>query len=226
MSTQSAATTKAKGAHMNKPKTSRGMSTMNRIIKAAEKEFGKRGYYNTAISDIATAAKVAPGTIYIYFTDKYSLYCHLLKTYGHQIRRNIAEAVKGITDRLEIERVGLLSFLQHVRRQPYMYKIIWESLYINPDLFVEYYEDFAKRYKTQLDQAGHEVTQMDSTVMAYILMGISNFIGLKYVFFDHEADLNQVVDQVMRFYRHGFVGAGQVKADALVGGEAIQALRT
>lgn len=201
---------------MIKPKTSRGLSTMNRIIKAAEKEFGKKGYYNTSVNDIATAAKVAPGTIYIYFEDKYSLYCHLLKQYGHEIRKNIAEATKNLKDRLEIEQTGLLSFLKQVRKQPHMYKIIWESLYINPDLFAEYYETFAKRYKTQLDHAGQDITQMDNTVLAYTLMGISNFIGLKYVFFDKDADLEQVVNEAMKFYRYGFCGSKQQQ-------EAVQA---
>ncbi|MDD3109679.1 MAG: TetR/AcrR family transcriptional regulator, partial [Eubacteriales bacterium] len=57
------------------PKTARGQTTMNRISRAAETEFGRKGYYNTSVSDIALRAKVAPGTIYIYFEDKYSLYC-------------------------------------------------------------------------------------------------------------------------------------------------------
>lgn len=201
------------GKPLNLPKTQRGLSTLNKIIKAAEKEFGKNGYHNSGMVDIAAAAGVAPGTIYIYFEDKYSLYCHLLQTYGHQIRKTIAEAVKGLTDRLEIERAGLLSFLKQVRRHPHMYKIIWESLYINPELFVNYYESFAARYKAQLDQAEGQITKMDNTVLAYILMGISNFIGLKYVFFDKNAPLEEVVDQAMNFYRHGFCGAGQEKAE-------------
>ena len=50
---------------------------------------------------------------------------------------------------------------------------------------------------------------MDTTVLAYLLMGISNFIGLKYVFFDKDADLEQVVDEAMAFFRHGMVGQGQ-----------------
>ncbi len=187
------------------PKTARGQTTMNRIIRAAETEFGRKGYYNTGINDIALRAKVAPGTIYIYFEDKYSLYCHLLQQYGHHIRRNIAQHTKGLTDRLEIERAGLLAFLLHVRRKTHMYNIIWESLYINPRLFVDYYETFARRYKTQLDEAQGELTRMDTTVMAYVLMGIANFIGLKYVFFDKNADLEKVVDEVMLLLRHGMV---------------------
>lgn len=187
------------------PKTARGQTTMNRIIRAAETEFGRKGYYNTGINDIALRAKVAPGTIYIYFEDKYSLYCHLLQQYGHQIRKNIALNTRGLTDRLQIERAGLLAFLQHVKRKPHMYNIIWESLYINPRLFVDYYETFAQRYVTQLDQSAGELTQMNTTVMAYILMGISNFIGLKYVFFDKDADLDQVVDEVMKLLTHGLM---------------------
>lgn len=192
---------------MNKPKTSRGQSTMNRIIRAAETEFGRKGYHNTTVNDIALRAKVAPGTIYIYFDDKYSLYCHLLNQYGHQIRRSIAEATKGCKTRLEAEREGLLSFLKQVRRQPHMYQIIWESLYINPKLFVDYYETFARRYVGQLEESRDEILPMDNTVLAYMLMGISNFIGLKYVFFDKNADLERVVDEAMKFIRSGLSGA-------------------
>lgn len=189
------------------PKTARGQQTKNRIIKAAENEFGKKGYYNTSIGDITSRAKVAPGTFYIYFEDKYSLYCQLLNQYGHEIRLQIARDLEGVTDRLEIERLGLLSFLEQVRKKPHMYQIIWESLYINPKLFVNYYESFARRYSRQLKDAQGDITPMDTTLLAYMLMGIANFLGLKYVFFDKNADLNQVVEEAMMFYRHGFLGA-------------------
>ena len=85
----------------------------------------------------------------------------------------------------------------------------FKSLYINPTLFVEYYESFALRYKTKLDESAGEITRMDNTVLAYILMGIVNFIGLKYVFFDKGADLEKVADQAMAFYRYGLSGLGQ-----------------
>lgn len=185
------------------PKTARGLTTMNRIIKAAETEFGRKGYYNTGINDIATRAKVASGTIYLYFNDKYSLYVHLLTQYGHRIRKAIAKDTEKCATRHEVEREGLLSFLRLVKKRPYMYNIIWESLYIDPKLFAEYYETFASRYKQQLDKAQGEVTQMDTTVMAYCLMGISNFLGLKYVFFDKDADLEYVVDEAMKFLSLG-----------------------
>ncbi len=191
---------------VNQPKTARGRQTLERIVKAAEKEFGKKGYHATTVNDIAARAKVAPGTIYIYFADKYLLYCHLLQQYGHEIRKNIAESTKGCTSRLEAERLGLLSFLKQLRAKPHLHTIIWESLYINPRLFVSYYETFAARYVARLDAAGDEITPMDTTVLAYMLMGIANFLGLKYVVFDKKADLEYVTDQALRLFRYGLAG--------------------
>lgn len=196
------------GALSLSPKTSRGQVTMNRIIRAAEIEFSKKGYYNAGINDIAARAKVASGTIYLYFKDKYSLYVHLLTSYGERVRKSVAQSIQGSASREEMERLGLLSFLQMVRKNPQIYKIIWESLYINPELFADYYETFALRYKHQLEHSPQDITPMDFTVLSYALMGVANFIGLKYVFFDKQADLEQVVDEVMKFYRHGLFGGG------------------
>ena len=192
------------------PKTKRGMVTFNRIVKSAEKVFGSKGYYGTMINDIAYKAKVAPGTLYIYFPDKFTLYCYLLNQYNHSIREYIANRVKGCTTRKEQERMGLLAFLEIIRERPYMYNIIWESLYIDKNLFVDYYESFAKRYVRNIDDAklNGEMKEYDSMLLSYVLMGISNFVGLKYVMFNNnkksdEIDLEKVADQVADMLENG-----------------------
>lgn len=42
----------------------------SKIISAATKVFAKKGFFNARISDIAKEAKVADGTIYLYFNNK------------------------------------------------------------------------------------------------------------------------------------------------------------
>lgn len=192
------------------PKTKRGMITFNRIVKSAEKVFGSKGYYGTMINDIAYKAKVAPGTLYIYFPDKFTLYCYLLNQYNHSIREYIASRVKDCTTRKEQERMGLLAFLQIIKERPYMYNIIWESLYIDKNLFVDYYESFARRYVKNVDdaKAKGEMKEYDSMLLSYVLMGISNFVGLKYVMFNNnkksdDIDLEKVADQVVDMLENG-----------------------
>ncbi len=192
------------------PKTKRGMTTFNKIVKSAEKVFGSKGYYGTMINDIASKAKVAPGTLYIYFPDKFTLYCYLLNQYNQSIREYIANRLTECTTRKEKERMGLLAFLEIIKERPYMYSIIWESLYIDKTLFFEYYDSFAKRYVKNIDDAIEkgEMKDCDSMLLSYVLMGISNFVGLKYVMFENNKkqesiDLEKIADQVIDMLENG-----------------------
>lgn len=191
---------------VNQPKTKRGQKTLENIVRAAEELFFEKGYHATSIIDITNEADIALGTFYIYFKDKYSLYKYLLMIYSHDIRKAISVDIKKTHTRYEAEKIGLRAFLQYIRDNKHVYNIIWESLYIDKNLFVEYYENFAQRYiKGLVDAQGKgEVVDVDPMILSYFLMGVSNFIGLKYVMFDEEnEDFDQVVDKVMEILEAG-----------------------
>lgn len=190
---------------VNQPKTKRGQATLDRLCAAAEQLFFKKGYHGTSINDITYKAKVAPGTFYIYFSDKLSLYKYLLISYSHQIRMNIAKDVKDCKDRKEIERIGLKSFLVFIKENKHVYNIIWESLYIDKKLFIEYYTDFAANYVKHITdaQSNGEMKNHDPEVVAYILMGVSNFIGLNWIMFKESSEFDTVVDKVIKALDEG-----------------------
>ncbi|MBW1831525.1 MAG: TetR/AcrR family transcriptional regulator [Deltaproteobacteria bacterium] len=56
--------------HSPAPKRKRAPNKRERILKAAIKVFAKNGFYATRVSEIAKAAGVADGTIYLYFKNK------------------------------------------------------------------------------------------------------------------------------------------------------------
>lgn len=58
------------------------------IIKAATKVFAKKGFFNARISDIAKEAKVADGTIYLYFNNKFDI---LISVFEQEIGRLIEQ---------------------------------------------------------------------------------------------------------------------------------------
>ena len=190
---------------VNMPKTKRGMATLNKIVNSAEKLFYKKGYHGTGINDITTASNVALGTFYIYFEDKMSIYRYLLVQYSHRIRMHIAKEIAGIEDRVEAERIGLRAFLLFIAKHKHIYNIIWESLYIDKKLFVDYYTQFASNYARQIKQAqeADEMKQYDPEIVAFVMMGISNFIGLNYIMFKDEKNVDQVVDEVIKILKDG-----------------------
>ena len=136
------------------PQTPKGMETLNNILSAAAQLIYEKGYYGANIADITKLAGVATGTFYVYFSSKISLYRYLLLQFGHQIRREMSRKTAGCRTRREAEREGLRAWLEYVQEHPYVYNIIWESLYVDRSLFKEYYETFSKAYlSTQFSDA-------------------------------------------------------------------------
>lgn len=72
-----------------KPVQKRAVETRNKLLKAAFKMYGKQGYYQTTVDEIAAAAGVSTGIAYRYFKNKKHL---LLCTLDH-----IAENIKSLS---------------------------------------------------------------------------------------------------------------------------------
>ena len=185
-------------ALINRPKTKKGRETLNRIVSAAAQEFYEKGYHNASINDITRRAGVASGTFYVYFDGKYNLYKFLLLQCSHMIRKYLNQAVRDCATRRDIEEVGLREWLKFVQANRYMYHIIWESLYIDKQLFTDYYVNFCRSYMRGIDAAkaaGEIRPDIDSEVLAYTLMGASNFLGLNWgLFQDYPTDTEKVVE--------------------------------
>jgi AcrR family transcriptional regulator len=57
----------------------RGMERRDAILSAALAEFSARGFEATRLDDVAKRAKIAKGTIYLYFHDKETLFQELIR---------------------------------------------------------------------------------------------------------------------------------------------------
>ncbi len=64
-----------------------------RILEAAIKVFAAEGFYNAKVSQIAQAAGVADGTIYLYFKSKDDLLINLFEDRMEQVNANLREAI-------------------------------------------------------------------------------------------------------------------------------------
>ena len=102
----------------------------------------------------------ATGTFYIYFESKTALYLYILEQYQHSIRTASSIATEGLTNRVDIEKAGLKPFIKYVLQDKLAYKIIWESLTVDYNIFRNYYESFSNRYVQGLSKA-KEVGQVN-----------------------------------------------------------------
>jgi TetR/AcrR family fatty acid metabolism transcriptional regulator len=79
------------------------------ILKAATRVFASRGFFNAQVADVARAAGVAAGTVYLYFRSKDDL---LVSIFERTMREAIAEgraALDGVDDPVErLRRIARL----------------------------------------------------------------------------------------------------------------------
>ncbi|WP_026895986.1 TetR/AcrR family transcriptional regulator [Clostridiisalibacter paucivorans] len=191
---------------VNFPKTNRGQETLDKILKAAEELFSSNGYYNTSITDITQNASIAPGTFYIYFKDKKSVFCYLVEELSKTLRTAIHRSTKCCKTRYELEYIGFKTFFDFVSEHRGLYKIVWESQFVDESLFKNYYQGLAKGYIKGIKEAqkNNEIkSELDPETIVYCLMGISNFIGLRWVIWKDTSVPEYVFEDMMKFIKEG-----------------------
>jgi AcrR family transcriptional regulator len=196
------------------PPTKRGQRTRAKLLGAAEKIFGEQGYEGAAIVDITREAGVAQGTFYVYFPSKKAVFVELVNELGSRLRRRLAEAVSGVEDRLEVERVGFHAFLQFVQEHRNLYRIVRQAEFIDEELYRSYYDKMADGYRKGLKAAMRkgEFNKFDVEAIAYALMGIFDFLGMRWVLWEKALPPRKVLDDVFLFIAHGLA---KVPADTL-----------
>jgi TetR/AcrR family fatty acid metabolism transcriptional regulator len=87
-----------------------------RILDAAVRTFGRRGYHDAKIADIAAAARVAEGTVYLYFRNKEDLFATVfdekmddLLARGREIVRAESSAADRLTQLVDLHLTFLAS---------------------------------------------------------------------------------------------------------------------
>ncbi|MBN8605640.1 MAG: TetR/AcrR family transcriptional regulator [Caulobacterales bacterium] len=176
------------------PKTERGRRTLRRLLDAAGEEFGQRGFHETAISHITQRAGVGLGTFYVYFKSKEEVFRALVADMGARTRHALSESVKDAPNRLEAERLGIRAYLEFVRTHKSLYRVVMEAQFVAPEAYRAYYRVFSDAYGQQLSQAAKrgEISDGDTDVRVWVLMGASTFLGLKFGVWEDDADVNAV----------------------------------
>ena len=189
------------------PKSARGQKTREKLLRAAEKVFGDKGYYESSISEITTKAGLGSGTFYIYFSSKYEIFEALVKNLNHELRKSIKIGTNGLESREEIEKKGFELFFDFVKKHRRFYRIVRQSEYLDLDLFKWYYSSISKGYSEGLQEAfeNGEFASNDAELISYALMGIADFIGLRYEVWEESLD-GPKFKNLMNFIFNGLKG--------------------
>ena len=187
------------------PKTKRGRRTREKLLQAAEYEFGEKGFHDAAVSGITYRAGVALGTFYTYFESKEEIFHALVSFMSKRTRRWIAERVADAPDRMTAERKGLEAYIEFAREHKGSYRIISEAEWVANDAYREHYTGFAKAYQDNLKKAGEsgDIREGDYEMWSWAIMGMAVTLGIRYAEWDDSIPVSKVAETVADLIANG-----------------------
>jgi AcrR family transcriptional regulator len=188
-------------------KTVRGLRTRNKLIRAAEKVFGNVGFYEARISEITREAGVAAGTFYLYFQSKEELLRALIQAINRDLRRTLSAGTNHLRTRADAEARGFeIFFYEFLPRHRKLYRIIKQAEFADPPIFEWYYRHLADGYARRLRAAmdGGEFRPWDPDLAACALMGIADFVAMRYVTWGRGLPRDKL-EELMEFILAGLV---------------------
>ena len=187
------------------PKTARGKRTREKLLQAAEIEFGERGFHEAAISGITHRAGVALGTFYTYFESKEELFQALVSHMSKRVRSWVSERVAGAPDRMAAERLGMEAYIEFARQHKGIYRIISEAEFVANEAYREHYRGFADAYQDNLKRAAEngDIREGDYETWSWAIMGIAVFLGMKYAEWDDNLPSSRIAEVVTDLIANG-----------------------
>lgn len=197
--------TNGRGRTGQQPATERGRLSRQRILEAAERVFGEKGYFPASIAEITREACVAHGTFYVHFKSKRDVFVELLESLAAHVRETTRSAAAGGKNRLETEQLGLAAYFGFVEEHPNWYRIVRQAEFVDAAAFRNYYRRLVAGYRRGLEaaMARGEIQRNDPETLAFCLMGVADLVGMRWPYWMRRAIPREVFDSMMRFIRHG-----------------------
>lgn len=117
-----------------------------KIISAATKVFAKKGFFNARISDIAKEAKVADGTIYLYFNNKIDILISVFEEEIGKIILQVRELLAKEEDPRKKLEIFVLNHLSTMKKNKYLAEVIHIELRQTTKLVKDYRESKFSEY--------------------------------------------------------------------------------
>lgn len=187
-----------------RPSTARGEQTVDALLHAATSAFSEHGFHRTSVAAICRHAQLANGTFYQYFPNKESIYLELVAASSDELLAHLGESISRDAP-IQAQLIDALrAYWQFIETRSERHQIMREAEFVRLDVSKTFYRRLAAFYRSLVEQGQEqgEVAAMDAEALAYGLIGLSEFIALRYLIWHREFSID-VVDTIGQLLRCG-----------------------
>ena len=180
------------------------------ILRAATRVFARNGYFNSKVADIARAAGVADGTVYLYFKSKEEI---LHSIFDRSVDEAIADARKRLTKlddpREKLRRIALLH-LERLGADRDLAVVFQVELRGSTKFMEEFsaagFAEYLALIRTTFEEgqrAGVFRRELNAKVVAKILFGALDEMATNWIISKRRYKLAPMADQVLDIFLNG-----------------------
>ena len=175
------------------------------ILRAATRVFARNGYFNSKVADIARAAEVADGTVYLYFKSKEEI---LHSIFDQNMAEAIAAGHKLIENlddpRQKLRRIAKLH-LERLGADRDLAVVFQVELRGSAAGFAEYLALLRRTFE-EGQRVGAFRKELNATVAAKILFGALDEMATNWIISKRSYKLEPMADVVMDVFLNGVSG--------------------
>lgn len=182
------------------------------ILDAAVEVFASKGAQLATIADVAKKARVALGTVYVYFTSKDDLLQQCMKEIIDTEIKSIITDTQSISDPMD----RLTAFFRHhvelLNNKPYIARFLTvearqsESFIMrnpgyNPlNQYVNYVRDITSQAIAQ-----KQIKAINPDAMAYLLVGAMDIVLWQWIATDHQLSIDPIITDIRQILHEGTI---------------------
>jgi AcrR family transcriptional regulator len=173
-----------------------------RLFREGKTLFGQKGYFETNIHEITTAAGLSTGAFYTYFATKDAFYKELIERVGREVRRFISLNLDPSLNRVERELRGLWLFIVFLSLDRHCYRLVREAEFVLPAVVKGYYDAFVSGYR----KYGDSYPGLDPDSAIEFMLGVAHYLGLETFLGKSLEKTKPLISEIGNYYKKGFDG--------------------
>lgn len=180
------------------------------ILRAAAKVFARFGYFNAKVSDVARAAGIADGTVYLYFKNKDDLLTSIFSwAMGEFLNRARMELVDLGDAREKLRRFASLHFslLEQERDIAIVFQIeLRQSTKFMEEFSTTYLAEYLQMLREIIEEGqknGNFRKGINSKLMAKLLFGMLDEMATNWVLSHGNHSLTAMAEPVLDIFFNG-----------------------
>jgi len=172
------------------------------ILEAAKEIFSVSGFHKADMNEIAKAANIAKGTVYLYFQSKKDLFIAVIKNGLENLAQKIRNEVKEIEEPVEKIKRAISTYMFFFRENQLLYRIL-----LHPDL--ELMDDITETMKdvklSKLPQLADTIIRgieegkirpIDADALSYMILGMVDFSLFQWLSSTNAEPIEKKIEQV------------------------------